>query len=190
MGKLHYFTLLLLIILLAVVSGGIFDSIDKTPGKKKQEVKHEPDYFIENFKATSMDSNGQPVYIVKASYLEHFPDDDSMQLKQPVFEYYQDKQKVWQASSETAVYYQKSKTIHFTGNVQFNELKTPLRKENELFTLTANKLTLNIDKNIVKGRSDVVLERQGMKITANRLHADFNDKKITFSSRTHSRYVY
>ena len=46
MGKLHYLTVLVLIILLAIASGWIFDSIDKTPVLTKEKLRHDPDYFL------------------------------------------------------------------------------------------------------------------------------------------------
>ena len=62
MGKLHYLTALLLIILLAIVSGWIFESIDKSPVLTKEKLRHDPDYFLKNFTATTMDNKGKPAY--------------------------------------------------------------------------------------------------------------------------------
>ena len=190
MGKLHYFTLLLLIILLAVVSGGIFDSIEKKPGKKSTTVKHEPDFYLENFKATSMSENGTPAYIIQASYLEHYPDDDSMELTKPVLESFTENQKVWEAKSDTASYFQTKKIIHLVGNVELVETPSNNKKQDEVFHLKAKKIKLDIRKNIVTSKSHVTIYRQGLTITANKLHADLNSKKIKFSSRTTSKYVY
>jgi lipopolysaccharide export system protein LptC len=47
------------------------------------EKRHEPDYIIEKFVATAMDEQGRLKHELRASRLEHFADDDSMELEQP-----------------------------------------------------------------------------------------------------------
>ena len=47
------------------------------------EKRHEPDYTIENLAATAMDENGRLKYELRARRLEHYPDDDTMELEQP-----------------------------------------------------------------------------------------------------------
>lgn len=47
------------------------------------ERKHEPDYVIENFTATAMDENGRLKNEMRAVRLEHFADDDTMELEKP-----------------------------------------------------------------------------------------------------------
>jgi len=44
---------------------------------EKSEVRHEPDYYIENFTATGLDKNGKRRFVIKAKRMAHFPDDDT-----------------------------------------------------------------------------------------------------------------
>lgn len=47
------------------------------------EARHEPDYIIENFTAIAMDAIGWRKHELRAARLEHFPDDDTVELDKP-----------------------------------------------------------------------------------------------------------
>ena len=46
-------------------------------------TRHEPDYIIENFDATTMNEHGARRYDLKAKRLVHYPDDDTSHLTEP-----------------------------------------------------------------------------------------------------------
>ena len=41
------------------------------------EVRHDPDYYIENFTTTGLDEDGKRRFVIKAKRMAHFPDDDT-----------------------------------------------------------------------------------------------------------------
>ena len=49
---------------------------------EEREESHDPDYYIENFVASGLDHSGKQ-YILEASRLVHFPDDDTSLVEQP-----------------------------------------------------------------------------------------------------------
>ena len=122
MGKLHYLTALLLIILLAIASGWIFESIEKNPIGKKEKARHDPDYFLKNFTATTMNDKGKLAYIVKAEHLEHFPDNNSMVLQQPNISFYKKNTLNWTAQSNKAIVLESDDTINLSGSVSLNQV--------------------------------------------------------------------
>ena len=89
MSRLHYLTALLIVILLAIASGRIFESFEKSPILTKEKARHDPDYFLHNFTATTMNAKGMPAYKVTAEHLEHYPDDNSMKLQTPFISFYE-----------------------------------------------------------------------------------------------------
>ena len=188
MGKLHYLTALLLIILLAVVSGWIFESIDNNPIRTKEKVRHEPDYFLKNFTAMTMDEMGKPAYQVKANHLEHYPDDGSMKLQQPIFSFYKDNTKIWTAQANEALVLRNNEIIHLTGEVVLNKVLTSA-KDNEAMFLTADQLTIEPEKNIAHTKSKIKLNKGKSYIQAVGMRADMNKNKIEFLSNTRSHYV-
>ncbi len=46
-------------------------------------LRHDPDYIINNFTATSLDTQGRPRFIMSAQKMWHYPDDDSTHLDAP-----------------------------------------------------------------------------------------------------------
>jgi lipopolysaccharide export system protein LptC len=49
----------------------------------ESEKRHEPDYIIENFTATVMDSQGYRKHELRAARAEHFADDDTVVIERP-----------------------------------------------------------------------------------------------------------
>ena len=54
------------------------------------ELRHDPDYYIENFTATGLDKNGARRFVIKAKRMAHFPDDDTALLDFPEITQFQD----------------------------------------------------------------------------------------------------
>ncbi len=186
MGRLHYFILLLLVILLAIISGWIFDSFDKKESGSKQTRQHVPDYFLREFEATSMNSKGEPAYRTMATLLQHYPDDNSMQLQQPRFWLYQKKQPAWYATALQATDYPQRGELQLAGKVQLRQLnpaahRSPLQLEGE-------QLVIQADKNRLYSTEAVTLRQGNNTIAAIGMRADLKQQQLEFLSRTRTRY--
>lgn len=188
MGRLHYLTILLLIILLAIVSGWVFESIEKNPILTKEKVRHDPDYFLKNFTATTMDEKGQPAYQVKAKHLEHYPDDDSMKLQYPLFSFYENNIKTWTAQANEGLVVQNGEKIHLSGSVILNQIKNST-KDSAPIILTAEQLTIEPKRDIAHTKSKIKLSQGQNTISAIGMRADMNRSRIEFFSNTRSHYV-
>lgn len=186
MGKLHYLTALLLIILLAVVSGWVFESIEKNPILTKEKLRHDPDYFLKGFTATTMDKTGKPTYKVKADYLEHYPDDDSMKLQQPLIIFYENNIKAWTAQANEAVILKNNEKIYLKGKVVLKQI-TNSKKIAMIFT--AAQLTIEPKQNIAYTKSKIKFIQGVNVIQAIGMRADMNKNRIEFLSKTRSHYV-
>jgi lipopolysaccharide export system protein LptC len=49
----------------------------------KQNLRHDPDYVIDNFTATSLDEQGKIRFVMSAKKMWHYPDDDSTHMEAP-----------------------------------------------------------------------------------------------------------
>lgn len=187
MGKLHYFTVLLLIILLAVVSGWVFESIDHKPIFTKEKLRHDPDYFLKNFTATTIDKTGKPAYKIKAQYLEHFPDDDSMMLQYPLFSFYENNIKIWTAQANEAHILKNNEKIHLSGKVVLRQISS--NKNLSAMILTAAQLTIEPNKHLAHTKTKIKLKRGRDTIQAIGMRADMSKNRIEFLHKTRSSYV-
>lgn len=192
MSKLHYLTALLLIILLAIASGRVFESFEISPILRKEVIRHDPDYFLQNFTATTMNNKGIPAYQVTANYLEHYPDDDSMTIKQPLFSFYKNNIKTWTAQANEAVVSQQPQIIHLTGDVILTQILTinkAAKKNTPSIILTAKQLTIEPEQQIAHTTSQITLSKGKNQIQAIGMRADMNQNKIEFLAKTRSHYV-
>lgn len=48
-----------------------------------QNLRHDPDYMIDNFTATTLDEQGKIRFVMSAKKMWHYPDDDSTHLEIP-----------------------------------------------------------------------------------------------------------
>lgn len=53
---------------------------EESPAAKR---RHDPDYIISNFTATTYDRDGKPLSVLSAERMVHFPDDDTTELEAP-----------------------------------------------------------------------------------------------------------
>lgn len=186
MGKLHYFTILVLIILVAIASGSFFDAIDKRPVMTDDAHRHTPDYFLQNFTATTTNKQGQTAYTVTSSHMDHFPDDDSLKLQQPVFIFYEKNIQTWSARANEAIIFQDEKKIQLSGNVILQQVGN---KETSPLLITAEHLLVEPEKQRASTKSDIKFTKGDNHIQATGMRADMNKNKIEFLSSTRSHYV-
>lgn len=185
MGKLYYLTALLLIILLAIASGWIFETIEKSPIGKKEKARHNPDYFLKNFTATTMDEEGKLAYKIKAEHLEHFPDNNSMVLQQPIFSFYEKELINWTAQSDNAIILESDEIINLSGNVVLNQID-----EKNPISLSAEQLSIEPKKSLTHTKSKIKLNKENSSIQAIGMRADMKSNKIKFISKTKSHYIW
>lgn len=164
------FISLLLVISLALFSLW-FQDLFKAPDITRQQAdQHFPDYFMENFSVTNMNKQGQPAYILTAARLDHFADDDSAELKQPVFEFRGDKDH-WRISAQRASIRDNRDVIHFYDNVQLtrvgNEQQGPMRIDTEYLKIDTQRKTAETDQPALLKTRDLELNTVGMVLDNN-----------------------
>ncbi len=82
------------------------------------EESHDPDYYIENFTAVGMDTNGVRQYVLEAARMVHFPDDDTSLLDSPhVIQYVPDRAPT-HTYSETGWVSANGEEVRLSGNVR------------------------------------------------------------------------
>jgi len=52
-------------------------------GGGNKSLRHDPDYIIDNFTASSLDEKGKVRFVMSAKQMRHYPDDDTTHLEAP-----------------------------------------------------------------------------------------------------------
>ena len=68
---------------LAALTYWLDAQVQGPPERRDGSTRHDPDVFLENFRAITFDANGKPRETLAASRAEHFPDDDSAEVVAP-----------------------------------------------------------------------------------------------------------
>ena len=80
--------------------------------------QHQPDYIIRNFTVTAMSKLGRPKYVLTASTLVHYPNEESATLTQPRLIQYTPGAPAVYTSAEHGQVYNNGKELLMTGNVK------------------------------------------------------------------------
>ncbi|MDD2742598.1 MAG: LPS export ABC transporter periplasmic protein LptC [Rhodocyclaceae bacterium] len=118
------------IILLAFLAGLSFwlqKSVDRNELPAPAEVRHTPDAIAENFSARRFDENGQIKFRLVAPYMEHFPDDDSSELRAPTLIAYRPDTPPVTISGRNAKVTAKGEVVYLWGDVVVNRAASPER---------------------------------------------------------------
>lgn len=79
---------LVLAVLLALLTFWINQTVEQQGPKIDGSNRHDPDYTMHNFVTTQTDVLGKVKYILAATEMVHYPDDDSTVLQRPRFTQY------------------------------------------------------------------------------------------------------
>ena len=79
---------LVLAVLLALLTFWISQTVENQGPKIDGTSRHDPDYTMSNFVSTQTDAEGKLRYVLAASEMLHYPDDDSTVLHRPRFTQY------------------------------------------------------------------------------------------------------
>jgi len=90
-----------LALLLTLAAGSYWLANLEEPVARHQGL-HEPDYFLNDFTASAMGTDGRPLRRLKAREMRHYPDDDSTEVAAPRLAFYEEDEPPWELQAETA----------------------------------------------------------------------------------------
>lgn len=122
-----YLTRILAVVLLlglAWATWWLQKSVNPASAPAMSQQRHDPDYIMENFSSSLMDSSGRLNYRLRAVRLAHYPDDDSTEIEQPVVVVYRDQVKIWRIESERGISKGSGGQILLAGKVDLRRLES------------------------------------------------------------------
>lgn len=176
---------LIIVIVLALLSIWLQDLFQDTPMVQVRKDEHFPDYFMENFTITSMNEKGEPAYILKASKLEHFADDDSAELIQPLIQFKEDRGD-WSISAERAHFLGNENIIHLYESVKIVRAGTDSRGPLSIFT---DYLTINTDTQIARTDRLAHIKTRDAELDSEGMVFDNRQGILQLLSRVRGTYV-
>lgn len=131
--------LLLLIVLLSGLSGWLLDNLTEQDKEKQARPRHDPDFFMENFTVTAMNTTGTPRYKLSADKMKHYPDDDTSELSRPHIIVFRAQTPPWIIDANRGWISANGELVLLIGNVKVNRKASA---ETRAMSLTTEELRL------------------------------------------------
>lgn len=186
MSKLHYIIVLIVVLVIATLTYQLSTSVDETTETADPNLRHDPDYFISEFKATMYDPAGKANYRLTAEHLEHFPDDDTVEAEKLKLEYIDPSQQLWQVTAEHAVGYENTEILDMSKNVRIVLEATNPDKN---LVLTTDKIRVDIPKKLATTDARVKIVGKNSNINATGMDINLENGTLTLRSQAQGQYV-
>ncbi|WP_165873503.1 LPS export ABC transporter periplasmic protein LptC [Parasulfuritortus cantonensis] len=148
-------------------------------------LRHDPDYFVENFNATAYDVSGQPRYHLTAVRLTHYMDDDTADLIAPRFVREGAGVARVVVRSLRGVVSANGDTVDFIGDVRM--LRERLQ-DGPPIDLTTDYLRAYPDRDLVVTNKPVLIKDGGGQLRGAAMQADGKQKTLELSGRVKGIY--
>lgn len=79
---------LVIIGLLALLSAWLYQQVQQERLLSSGKLRHDPDAFVDDFDLSTLDAEGRLTHRLWATRMDHYPDDDSIDLSAPYMELY------------------------------------------------------------------------------------------------------
>lgn len=156
-------------------------TLDEEQDNKKialNATQSEPDYIISGLSLENYNDKGLLNQQIESESATHFPHDNSVVFEQPKIILRQGSTPQWGITSNNGQLIQ-DKQLVLTGNIQV----VPMQEDEGAFSLSTEKLTIDLEKQIADTDSKVLIESDKTKLTAIGMKMNMNDQVTTFKSQ-------
>ena len=175
----------LIVVAFGVFSFWLLQDLENQDIVTQSTAVHEPDYFLENMVRTTTGEDGELRNILRATLVEHFPDDDSTELASPHLEIYNGAEQPWHVIAERGWISSGNDVVLLRGDVEIWRLDEGGRRAYEVITtelrvLPREQYAETDNPTIIVG-ADSVTHAVGMR-------ANFAHSRLELVQRVRSRY--
>jgi len=186
MTKFHYLLVLLVVLAIALISRWLLTTVEAPTGRITTEERHDPDYFLENFKVTIYQPNGAPSYRLNAQHLNHYPDDDTMAMQMLRIEYLGQPEQTWITTANAGTAYENIEVMHLTGDVQIHRQTSD---PGHAYTINTEALRIDFPKKHATTDARVKIVSKNSTIAAKGMIVDLEAGEMTLLSEARGHYV-
>jgi len=186
MNKFYYLLVLIVVLAIALISRWLLTTVETPTGRVAPEARHDPDYFLENFKITVYQPNGAPAYHLDATHMNHYPDDDTMTMQNLKLDYRDDENQTWITTANNGVAYQNIEVMQLDGDVRIHR-QTP--KPDQAITITTTSLRIDFPNKHASTEAEVKIFDKNSTITAKGMDVDMAAGHLTLLSQARGHYV-
>jgi lipopolysaccharide export system protein LptC len=151
----------------------------------RKNLRHDPDYIVENFTATTLDEQGKIRFVMSAKKMLHYPDDDTTQLELPRLESFDAQHPPMRMSALNGEISSKGDEVFLRNDVV---IVRPAYTGMSELTINTNYLHIVPNEDIVNTDQPVTMVDARTTLNAVGMELDNKARTITFLSRVKSVY--
>ncbi|QDX80718.1 LPS export ABC transporter periplasmic protein LptC [Denitratisoma sp. DHT3] len=156
------------ITLLAALAGltlWLSNAANVDESNRRANLRHDPDFIVENFTIERFDAQGQLLQVLKAPKMSHFPDDDSTDVSQPELVQFTGTRPT-RVNAQSAWLSKDGKEVRLKGGVKLVKAEGEGSPQT---VLTTEALTVFPDEELARGNVPVTVRQGGSVITGDRI---------------------
>lgn len=170
---------LLPLILLLAATYWLNQQVQPLPQGQSQQ-RHDVDYYVDNFTATSLNLQGQSRYTLAAEKMWHYPDDDTTHLQMPkLTSLYPDRPPML-TTSQTGLISSKGDDVYLYDNVRIARPASPGLGKQDFST---DYLHVVPDRDWAETDKSVVMTGQHNEVRAVGMELDYKARTVKLLSR-------
>ncbi|NIP73864.1 MAG: LPS export ABC transporter periplasmic protein LptC [Gammaproteobacteria bacterium] len=183
--NLRAFLVLIAVGAIAAAGWWVQELIRPEPGEPAARKEKRPDYFLEEFTATTTNDQGQPHYRLTAKTMAHYARDDRADLQDPIMVFFRPEGPAVHMRSETGTVLEQGALVHLEGKVLIDRPPSPANRE--VHVITRN-LTVHPDQNYAETAEPVRIEREASTLQGVGMQAWLADGRMRLLSQVRGTY--
>jgi lipopolysaccharide export system protein LptC len=176
---------LLPLLLLMAATFWLNSQVQSSVTGPNKNLRHDPDYIIDNFTATTLDEQGKIRYVMSAKKMWHYPDDDTTLLELPQIISLSADHPPMHMTALKGEFSAKGDEVFLRDNVVI--VRPQYANKSEL-TFNTNYLHVVPNKNIADTHQEITLVDANTRINSVGMEMDYKSRKTKFKS--HVKTVY
>jgi lipopolysaccharide export system protein LptC len=149
------------------------------------ESGRSPDYIVENFTATRMNTDGMPRYAVAAQRMLHYPDDNSATLEHPELSHFDPRRAPVTIRADEGELAASGEEAVFNGNVL---VRRHAFADNPEMTLSTSRLRVLPNRDLVRTDREVKLTSGNSTLTSVGLEFNNATRTLKLLSKVHGSF--
>ncbi len=145
---------------------------------------HIPDYFLRDFTATTMNPQGQPEQRLTAQLMDHYSDDDSMELTAPQLTLFQPSGAPWHVVAARGRIIDGGREVRLSGGVRMSHVD-----QGATTTLTTAHLLIRPKQRYAETDAAVTVTTPQGQVDAVGMQADMAAQRLLLLSKVRGTYV-
>lgn len=145
---------------------------------------HVADYFMRDFTATTMDPQGKPVQRLAAQLMEHYADDNTMELTAPRLTLYQKAGPPWQINAAHGSITDDGKQVRLSGGVRMTQ-----DDNGRTLALVTDHLLLRPKRHYAETDAAVTITAPQGVVSALGMRANLAEQRLSLLANVRGNYV-